>query len=447
MAGTETERVESYTRVTLLSGVLAFPLFAFAVLALLPDYSPWPPVAWAYLAAVVAAATLAVVTMNATLRAQLGAQPPGAPLIAALLATSAAAAAIAIFLPAGDLLTGRVGAVCVALAIPVAGLAEQLRSLGAIVLASVAVGAAGSLTLLISSDLSDARWDAARILIVASFATGAIAVSTRLSVWLLRVVRELDRTREAHAQLAIAEERLRIARDLHDVVGRALTTIGVKSELATHLVRRGHDGAGDQVGEVRDLAHEAAREVRAVVAGYRSADLVSELRGASSLLSSAGARTRISGEDLATDLPESAQVAMGWALRESVTNVVRHSSATECTITLNSEPNAEVVLTVTNDGARPAAEPGSDAAAAGAAGAAGGSGLIGLRERLTAAGGGLRTGQDGALFTVTAWVPSGPGTRNAPGTRDALGNPGGATAPTRDRPQHRPSPTDPQEPT
>ncbi|MDD9205445.1 histidine kinase, partial [Georgenia sp. 10Sc9-8] len=122
------------------------------------------------------------------------------------------------------------------------------------------------------------------------------------------VVWEQERMRTVHARLAVAEERLRFSRDLHDVVGRTFSAIAVKSELAAELARRGQDGAVDQMLEVRGLAQDSLREVRGVVAGYRAVDLAAELDGARSVLRSAGVRTRVVGDG--TALPDPVQQAL-----------------------------------------------------------------------------------------------------------------------------------------
>src|SRR5690606_9016579 len=116
---------------------------------------------------------------------------------------------------------------------------------------------------------------------------GGMAGSFRISAWMLGVVWEQERTRTVHARLAVAEERLRFSRDLHDVVGRTLSAIAVKSELAAELARRGQEGAVDQMLEVRELAQDSLKEARSVVAGYRTADLAAELEGDRLLLRSA----------------------------------------------------------------------------------------------------------------------------------------------------------------
>jgi two-component system sensor histidine kinase DesK len=94
---------------------------------------------------------------------------------------------------------------------------------------------------------------------------GVAALTGRASAWTLRVTQELDRSRAAHARLSVAEERLRFARDLHDVLGRNLSLIAVTSELAAQLARRGDEEAAGHMLEVRRVAHESLREMRAVV--------------------------------------------------------------------------------------------------------------------------------------------------------------------------------------
>jgi two-component system sensor histidine kinase DesK len=232
------------------------------------------------------------------------------------------------------------------------------------------------------------------IAVVVLVVTAGFVLSFRLSVWILEVVRELDAARDATARLAVAEERLRIARDVHDVVGRALATVAVKSELAAELARRGDARAVDEILAVRTLAQESSREVRGVVAGYRSVDLTTELAGARAVLTAAGIAVRVVGVVPPLDPPR--QEALAWVVREAVTNVVRHSAAGECVLRLEQADGA-TVLTVSNDGVRPGAP--------GPAGR-GGNGLAGLRERLAAVGGGVTMRFDGDRFVLTARVPA-----------------------------------------
>ena len=220
--------------------------------------------------------------------------------------------------------------------------------------------------------------------------TGFFAFTSVFSVWLLNAVYELDEARETRARLAVAEERLRFGRDLHDVMGRNLAVIALKSELAVQLARRGREEAVDQMTEVQRIAQETQREVRDVVRGYREADLGAELAGARGVLTAAGIDCEVTGEP--AGLPAEVQSALGWVVREATTNVLRHGDAKRCTVAVLREPE-RVVLTVENDGV--SRSPGT-----------GGSGLAGLRERLAAVTGTLEAGpaRDG-VFRLVARVP------------------------------------------
>lgn len=237
---------------------------------------------------------------------------------------------------------------------------------------------------------------AVAVLLTAGFLTFTAA----FSVWLLNAVYELDAARETRARLAVAEERLRFGRDLHDVMGRNLAVIALKSELAVQLSRRGRPEAVDQMTEVQRIARESQREVRAVVRGYREADLRVELAGAQGVLTAAGIDCSVTGAS--TELPVAIQSALGWVVREATTNVLRHGDAKSCAVSLRAVADV-VTLTVENDGApntegpSPRSEGGSEPI--------GGSGLVGLRERLGEVDGVLRAGTSGGRFRLTAEVP------------------------------------------
>ncbi|MFD0269687.1 sensor histidine kinase [Streptomyces sp. NPDC127106] len=213
------------------------------------------------------------------------------------------------------------------------------------------------------------------------------------SGWLLRMVYELDRARELQAQLAVAEERLRFGRDLHDVMGRNLAVIALKSELAVQLARRERPEAVTQMIEVQRIARESQREVRDVVRGYREADLAVELEGARGVLAAAGMDCRVEAEPGRKLRPE-VQSALGWVVREATTNVLRHGDARRCVIRLTVPEDGELTLVVENDGAPevPAGPPGS--------------GIAGLRERLAALDGTLEAGPVGdGRFRLRARIP------------------------------------------
>ncbi|MFJ3978649.1 sensor histidine kinase [Streptomyces sp. NPDC090021] len=213
------------------------------------------------------------------------------------------------------------------------------------------------------------------------------------SGWLLRTVYELDRSREVQARLAVAEERLRFGRDLHDVMGRNLAVIALKSELAVQLARRERPEAVDQMIEVQRIARESQREVRDVVRGYREADLAVELEGARGVLTAAGMDCRVDFRP-DRDLPSEVQSALGWVVREATTNVLRHGDAQRCRIRLAAPESGPVTLVVENDGApeAPAGPPGS--------------GIAGLRERLAVLEGTLEAGLVGdGRFRLRAEIP------------------------------------------
>uniref|UniRef100_UPI0006E41E19 sensor histidine kinase n=1 Tax=Peterkaempfera griseoplana TaxID=66896 RepID=UPI0006E41E19 len=173
------------------------------------------------------------------------------------------------------------------------------------------------------------------------------------------------------ARLASEAERNRIARDLHDLLGHSLTVIAVKSGLARRLAENGSPRAVEEITAVERLSREALADVRAAVSGYREVTLTGELAHARELLSAAG---------VAADLPAATeevgpdrQELFGWILREGVTNVVRHSRATRCTVRLTAS-SVEVV----DDGTGAAAPRGN--------------GLSGLAERVAGAGGTVEAG-------------------------------------------------------
>ncbi|AZM47639.1 two-component sensor histidine kinase [Streptomyces sp. WAC 06738] len=221
----------------------------------------------------------------------------------------------------------------------------------------------------------------------------------RVSAWGLQLVDELVAARAVQARLAVAEERLRFGRDLHDVLGRNLAVMALKSELAVQLAQRGRPEAADQMAEVQRVAQESQREIRAVVRGYRAADLHAELAGARAVLRAAGVDCEVDDADLTApgrrgEVPERVQSALAWVVREGTTNVLRHADARMCTVSMRvADGGAELVMD--NDGA-PDAEPGTPAD---------GAGLTGLRERLAAVGGTLSAQRrTGGRFRLAARI-------------------------------------------
>lgn len=174
-----------------------------------------------------------------------------------------------------------------------------------------------------------------------------------------------------------------------------LGTNGAGKTSTVELIKRGHDtAAAAEIGAVRKLAEQSGHDVGQLVRGFQNTSLETELAGARSLLDSAGIRCVVSGGAPA-DLKPNLASALVWILRESVTNVIRHSKARECFITLDTGDPLRLI--VTNDGAGHGPATPS---------AAGGSGLVGMSQRLIPFGGALTYGAVAGRFTVEAVVPA-----------------------------------------
>jgi two-component system sensor histidine kinase DesK len=210
------------------------------------------------------------------------------------------------------------------------------------------------------------------------------------------------------ARLAVAEERLRFARDLHDLLGHSLSLVALKCDLAHELVDTTPARAKQEIREAATVTRSALREVREAVAGYRQMSLAAELAGAREVLAAAGIGLQV--EQRQRGLPPAAEAALAWAVREAVTNVVRHSRAHHCRIRIGDDQGG-ISLEVTDDGrgapsrSRPAGLHSGDSGPAGSH--PGGSGLAGLAERLAAVGGYCRAEPlASGGFRLTAWLPT-----------------------------------------
>ncbi|MDO9354513.1 MAG: histidine kinase [Solirubrobacteraceae bacterium] len=243
------------------------------------------------------------------------------------------------------------------------------------------------------------------------FVPAAFVFTTRASLWIFGIVRDLDDARHAQSELAVMEERLRFSRDVHDVLGRRLSTIAVQAELAATLAGRGDDRAPERMLEVREVAHQALREARELARGYRTTNFGQELEGARSLLLSAGIEVVLEVDDM----PKAWHEAAGWVVRESVTNVLRHSDASTVEIAYG-----RGLLQISNDGSR-ISTAGADVATGSAAGSTDGAGLHGLRERLAPLGASLSAGpvNDGRWTVVVDLPGAGPLTHRAASMGDA----------------------------
>ena len=211
--------------------------------------------------------------------------------------------------------------------------------------------------------------------------------------WVTRANRELRAARGELARLAVSEERLRIARDLHDLLGHSLSLIALKSELAGRLVRHDGERAAVELADIEAVTRRALAEVRGAVEGYRRLALEDALEGARSALSAAGIDYRLEESPLA--LPPEVEAVLAWAVREGTTNVVRHSRAGHCSIRVGAE-GALVAVEVEDDGGAVPSPTRS------------GSGLTGLAERARAVRGTLEAGprREGG-FRLRLTVPLG----------------------------------------
>ena len=202
--------------------------------------------------------------------------------------------------------------------------------------------------------------------------------------------RQLLEARGEIARLAVSEERLRFARDMHDVVGQGLAMIVLKSELASQqLPADAGDSVRQELQEIVGVARKSLNDVREAVGGYRRPTLPAEISSARAALRAAGIDFVVS--DQIGTVPPDKDAVLAWCLREAVTNVVKHSGAGRCDLQLSRE-NGQVSMRVSDDGR-------------GAADLGGGSGIAGMRERAEMAGGTLDVKRDGGVSVVVT-VPS-----------------------------------------
>lgn len=255
----------------------------------------------------------------------------------------------------------------------------------------------------------------------------------------LAVNQELRASREELARVAaVSEERLRIARDLHDLLGHNLSLIALKSELAGRLVQSAPERAAREIADVESVARTALHEVREAVAGYRRPSLAGELAGAREILAAAGITCRQEGAVAPLALPAVHDAALAWAVREGVTNVIRHSHARACTIALR-EQAREVCLAISDDGRGPSSGSLADARltdATDATDATTGNGLRGLAERIEALGGHVEAapGPDGGFrLSVRLPLDRGDQTLEASSPAPSAGLPATASLPAIER--------------
>jgi two-component system sensor histidine kinase DesK len=231
---------------------------------------------------------------------------------------------------------------------------------------------------------------------VANAAIQGLSVSViGLTVYAITALRrtnvKLHAAQQELSSLAVAEERDRIARDLHDVLGHSLSLIAIKSELAGRLVGTDPDRARAEIGDVERVARESLASVRETVSGYRQPTLDGELAEARATLDAAGIEPTI--DNRVGPLSAADDAVLAWAVREAVTNMVRHSGARHGAIR-TSRRGGLAEVDVVDDGTSPATD------------ATDGSGLRGLSERLAQVGGRLEAGsQPTGGYRLTATIP------------------------------------------
>ena len=205
---------------------------------------------------------------------------------------------------------------------------------------------------------------------------------------------QLNRARAELARLAVAEERERFARDLHDLLGHSLSVIALKAELAGRLLPERLEEAAGEIAELEQVARGALSEVREAVGGYRQPTLDGELEGARVALSAAGIRADVLRAPTALD--PAVEGVLAWAVREGATNVIRHSGARQCTLTISSSL-VDAAVEVVDDGVR---------VAPGRVNGHGGHGLEGLAERARSLNGRVEAGvRPGGGYRLAVTVP------------------------------------------
>ena len=251
-------------------------------------------------------------------------------------------------------------------------------------------------------------------LLVPVVLVGVVMIGFRLQIALMH---ELARARGTVAQLAANEERLRLARDMHDLTGQSLSMITLKSDLAAKRLTRlppsaERDAVLTELDDIARVSRQTLHDIREAVSGYRRPTLAIEVITARHALDAAGIRLDDdSGLTLRSGtFDPDAEAVLAWCLREAVTNVIRHSGAEHCSIRLT-EHARELSIEVTDDG-RGLIDRAGCLDGQGQPGqrvqAAKGSGLRGMSERLSAVGGGLALGSAGpghpGGFRLTATV-------------------------------------------
>lgn len=371
------------------------------------------------LVAAFAAVYVRAFRLVARLEAEAGREPATGPAMGARAAAGYLAALIALSV-AAFAASGAAALGLVPFVVSFAVFNLEWPAVGAVALAGLATVVVVPLWLGLFADL----W----FLVLIVLAVGVATV-------LVRVVEGHERERaDLQTRVAVSDERGRLARDVHDVLGHSLTAVILKAELCERLLEGVDPGADEararvtacreQLAELQAVSRGALAEIRSTVGGLRSADLSDELMVARTVLADAGVSLDVTGDPARS--PEALRPVLAWVVREAVTNIVRHARASRCRIELmppaapaeragsgtgtvgeGGAPGSLVVLRISDDGV-------------GLGGRPEGNGLRGLRERVGAAGASLRLGAgDGATIEVVAVVPGAPAPASTPERRAA----------------------------
>lgn len=243
----------------------------------------------------------------------------------------------------------------------------------------VIVGAIGAIEGLL---LNINRWE----LFYASFFPMIIGAGNTFFAERNRMNRQLRKANEEIEHLAKVAERERIARDLHDVLGHTLSVITLKSELAGKLIDRDPQRASKEIHEVEEISRQALSDVRDAIRGYRAKGLAAELAHAKATLETAGLSVQCDASTT-VQLPAMQESVLSLAVREGVTNVVRHANATNCRLRLE-QNNGTCRLEIADDGQGFVSLEGN--------------GLRGMRERVEMLGGTMeRNNKSGTMLVIT----------------------------------------------
>jgi two-component system sensor histidine kinase DesK len=240
------------------------------------------------------------------------------------------------------------------------------------------MGAVMVIALVASTLISEGRMYFVLPLLVVGIPIGLASIS---EASLARSRKALERKQEEVEHMARIAERERISRDLHDLLGHSLSMIALKAELAGKLAERDVEACRSEIRDIESAAREALSEVRAAVTGYRHTGLVSALATARASLAAANVELHEEVQPFA--LPPAKENVLALALREAVTNIIRHAGASRCTLGLARE-DGMAVLRIADDGR-------------GATGIKHGNGLAGMQERAAAAGGTLSINADAGV--------------------------------------------------